>query len=87
MLVVAGAEGGAEAAAGVQSKALTPAQRAMAATKRWVRLTSPLRCAGYCMASAVQATVWPATADAVKTLCILYSACNHHCHWFATHSS
>ena len=53
VLVVAGVEGGAEAAAGVQSKALTPAQRAMAATKRWVRLTSPLRCvrcAGYCVA-------------------------------------
>jgi hypothetical protein len=56
VLVVAGIDGGAEAAAGSQSKALTPAQRAMAATKRWVRLTSPLRCAlkplcaGYSMA-------------------------------------
>jgi hypothetical protein len=42
VLVVA-AEGG-EGAAGLgQSKALTPAQRAFAATKRWVRLTSLLR--------------------------------------------
>ncbi len=45
VLVVAGVDFGAEAAAGSQSKALTPAQRAMAATKRWVRLTSPLMCA------------------------------------------
>jgi hypothetical protein len=47
VLVVAGVDNTAEAAAGSQCKALTPAQRAMAATKRWVRLTSPLRYVRY----------------------------------------
>jgi hypothetical protein len=54
VLVVAAADGGAEAAASGQGKALTTPQQALAATRRWVRLTSPLRwvcCTGWSMSS------------------------------------
>lgn len=44
VLVVATADGGAQVAAADQRKVLTLPQRALAATRRWVRLTSPLRC-------------------------------------------
>lgn len=77
VLVAAGVDFGAEAAAGSQSQALTPGQRAMAATKRWVRLTSPLRCAH--QNHSAQATAWLASADSRMTVCTLKSACNILC--------
>lgn len=51
MLLLSGLDGTAAIASAAGQPGLTPQQRAFAAAKRWVRLTSALRCWGSCAAA------------------------------------